>query len=231
MKVSVNISHNLASFLLTPMISKHAFDVFWDINTPKEEMEIRFLNSYYKEKHNKYHTDYLIYATFLTNSPEAGHYLDIQMIKLAEDANDRCILIDNFNIGSTFCYVFEVINDDLKKDYDYIIQGKYSKISVNYKEEILKFNDQYNMTKFISAFSRDLKALKILHRDLGCMQKKCTCSPNNFNNCKNFRDFDFDYSRQELLSKFSEKDELSLGNILAKNINTDILFNLNKKLP
>jgi hypothetical protein len=231
METSVNISHNLASYLLTPMITNHASNIFWDINAPKEDMEIRFLNAYYRESHKdiKYHSDYLVYLTFLISSPEAGHYLDVKMAELSQDINSKCTLIDNFNIGSTLCYVFEITEENLKKDYDFIIQGKYSKISPNYKEKILKFNEQYNITKFISAFSRDLKALKTLHKDLGCMKNKCTCLFSNFKNCNSFRDFDFDYSTQEIMSKFSEKDELTMGNILSKNVNLNSLLDFHKE--
>jgi hypothetical protein len=210
------------------MITNHASNIFWDINRLEEQdNKILFLNSYYKspEYSDKYHTDQLIYLMFLAKDSECVSFLDHRISGLSSLSQGKSMLIDNFNIGSNLCYVFEICDVNYKIDYNTIIKGNYSKISPQYKERILRFNDQYSTERFTSAFSRNQVALKNLHKELGCMKTKCTCLFSNFKRCNNFRDFDFDYEKQELLSKFSDKEELRLDNLLNKSISLENLIN------
>jgi hypothetical protein len=192
---------NKASFLVLPMLGPDQDYFDWSG---------LFINCYVQDAN---YPEYNNHIVLLYKYPEVLSANNIQQILRMEEK-----LFRNLDSDMVFRYepdtehsvfIFEVPKK-YQEDYDWFMYGKYSKMSPGYKNKILSFHTESSSKGIIGVLTRDKTMLKNLHKNLGCMKQQCKCNSSNYEDCKSFNSYEFDFSKAEVWDKVGEEEILTI---------------------
>ena len=185
---------NKSSFLLLPLLGfdRNYFD-----------FDKGLITTYIQCKNLPKLNSHLFLEYDLSNySTEEIESLEERICKTLNDCNFIETIDVDFN---KTIYVYDLSYH--LETYDLFLFGKYSQMNVPYKEQILSFH-QNQATGIVSILNRSQTMLRNIHKSLGCMADECSCKIINYQSCKNFSNFDFDFDKSECWGRIGAEEIL-----------------------
>jgi hypothetical protein len=189
-------SKNKASFLILPMLAdaKEFFD--W---------QDLLINCYVQDLNYPKFNNHIIVAFDYSNVE--NNVAKIQELEYRIYNNLAEELVYKYNLNeTTTVFIFNVPKKH-QEDYDMFIFSKYSKMSTEYKNKILKFHDT-NISGLTGVLNRSHLMLQNIHRNLGCLNSQCKCTFANYLQCSKYSYFEFNFKKAEVWGVIDEKEVL-----------------------
>lgn len=192
---------NKASFLLLPMLGPNQEFFDWSHT---------FVNCYIMDFNFPEYNNHIIllydYGEWLSPSNLS------RIIKVEERLyyDVKANLVKRYEPDTRHSVFIYEVPKDYASEYNLFIEGKYSKLSPQYKIKILEFHNKNQYKGLVGVLSRDKTMLSNLHKNLGCMNKSCSCNHLNYLNCSHFRPYDFDFSTAEVWDKVNTHEILDI---------------------
>lgn len=131
--------------------------------------------------------------------------------KLQKDHNNNKF-IDMIDVSTEHSLFIYELNEKYIKDFEIFKSSKYSKLSPEYKEQIIKFHTPENRRDLTAVLNRDQTMLRNIHKNLGCRKVNkgnCKCTSENYTECRYFDYFKFDFNKHEVWSLIGRNEELT----------------------
>lgn len=192
---------NKASFILLPMLGPNQEFFDWSYS---------FVNCYILDLN---YPEYNNHIVLLYNYGEWFSPSNLSRILKVEERlfyDVKAKLVKRYEPNTTYSVFIYEVPTEYQSEYNTFISGKYSKLSPAFKNKILEFHHPLQSKGLVGVLSRDKTMLCNLHKNLGCMKEKCSCSHIQYMNCKHFRNYDFDFKNAEIWDKVGDNEVLNI---------------------
>jgi hypothetical protein len=210
--IKIKSQKNKASFLILPMLGPDQSYFDWS----------GFLVNCYVQDSN--YPEYNNHIVLLLKYPEYLNSNNLSKIIEMENklhADLGHLLVKRYEPDTHHSVFIYNVPKEYQDDYDWFMYSRYSKMSKQYKEKVIKFHADTSLVGITGVLYRNQSMLMNVHKNLGCMAEKCKCNFMNYLKCNNFSPYTFDFNKAEVWGAIDDSEFLDIDIQDYKNIKVE----------